>query len=210
MADCPIFRANEIAEKTWLSIEELIDVFKRKLEVRGFTCADYEASEDEDEKRTLFYHYAYQFPINRPGKGNRRRQGITLHFDVCRNITGTPNWPHAREAILVVAYSNLFDDAWDATALAINQNGFLDAWGLVDRTHYEELSLSQEDQRLIVWNETKEAESWSTRSWLFALPLRLLTSPNSLELEVIEPLTKLLLQNTSKGALTSNAITWPA
>jgi hypothetical protein len=66
------------------------------------------------------------------------------------------------------------------------------------------------DGRLLEWAEVAEGTKWTQRGWIFALPLRSLKDPESVDKQIIQPVLKLLTKDEDPSLCLAgtDAIKW--
>jgi hypothetical protein len=112
MTDCPIFSTYLAASRIDMEIYALVDDFESQISSgkdRRFSVNKGEWHE-ADESNFAGYRYSTRRSMLtiRGGHGKPRSRYLSLHFDFVRDVTpgGSVEWPHARQALLVIAYAS--------------------------------------------------------------------------------------------------------
>jgi hypothetical protein len=143
------------------------------------------------------------------GAGTPKVRYLSLRFDLNRKVPEDhSSWQHASEALIVVGYSPLKDRPWNSELLAVTAKGHLsekEAWeGCKNNRHA--------GGKLLQYTEAGLADgtNWAQRPWIFAVPLRSLKDPESVDKHIIEPIVSLLAKNEApdESLAATDAITW--
>ena len=147
----------------------------------------------------------------RPARKTRSRY-LSLHFDLVRDTTlvGSIEWPHAREALLVVAYASDRGEWWEPESLCVSASGRLE-----DKETWERLRASASvGNKFLVWQESGAQSDWSKvdvseQDWLFAMPVCLIKDSNAVKDMLVAPICSLLFGRHPEEALSgSGSIQW--
>jgi hypothetical protein len=209
MSICPIFSTFLAASKVDTEIDALVDEF-----VSQFQASDKhdrfsigKPAWDDAKPDNFFHSYRYStghFALKRRGKrGAPRSSSLSLHFDLVRNVPEhTPKWPHARDALIVIAY-DASGEGWKSDELCVGSIGRLedaDVWGKLK---------SFADKKILRWEGSVKTQDWHERAWIFAVPLRVIKSSDVVRQELVAPLMSLLSGGKPDDVLkNSQAISW--
>ena len=215
MTDCQIFTTLVAAERISKEMDELVDEFSSSVKV---------VSDDNvivEKKAT--WHYADDSPHTSNGwydcalrlrskaQGPPRSRRLTLYFDLARELVSkeATDWPHAREALLVVGFDpNSKGNGWSQYS-AVLPDGRLK--NTEDEKTWDDCRKHVfADGRLLEWQRHSVSnEGWSQRAWLFALPLQRLTNADAVLEQVTKPVVALLSDKEPEIALASTeAVKW--
>jgi hypothetical protein len=145
------------------------------------------------------------------GRGRAATRSLSLHFDLVRDVTGSAQWPHAREALLVIAFACERGEWWEPESLCIASSGQLE-----DNETWEKVRASGRsvDKKFLVWQETGAQSDYSKtdvseQDWIFAVPVRLIDGSDAVKSMLVEPVCSLLLGKHPEDALSgSKPIQW--
>jgi len=106
------------------------------------------------------------------------------------------------------AYSPLKDRPWENNLLAVTAQGRLrddDAWCACKSNRHAEGKLLQYSEEGLL-----DGPNWAGRPWVFAVPLRSLENPASVNEQIVQPVISLLVKNESpdKCLAATRAIVW--
>jgi hypothetical protein len=152
------------------------------------------------------YYYEYKASIKKNRKPIKRP--ITFHFDCARALSegSKSSWPHAKHSCLVVGYSPLKDQPWEAEWLRVSAIG-----SLLDTETWNECKKNQyAGGRLLEWAKYRKSDAWFDKAWTYAVPLSKISTPNDISSNLTQPIMSLLIENDTKALQGSAAIVWPS
>lgn len=206
MSECPIFLAAQFMETTWREIDRLAEFVRDGLSAEGFEIEfDDRYSHDDDSSEN---RRAHCYKLRRVYKHQKRPAELMLYFDLARSGESS-GWKHGYSALLVVAYSTLFEYGWDVGQLAFEANGAFE-----DEDSRAKLRPSkQSGNRFQIWSESPsdKGKPWCKRDWAFAVELTRLGGPDEAYREVVRPLVALLRNGGMPETIfaDTSAIQWP-
>jgi hypothetical protein len=199
MTDCQIFTTFVAAQRIWDEIEVLFDEFSSGL--KSYSTGDItlettkwlDANDAEDPPNGVNYWCNSTVKLRSKGRGPARSRLLTLYFDLARDLISEEqaDWPHAREALLVVGFDpNRARNGWDHFA-AVAPDGRLrdkDTWDDCKNNAFA-------DDRLLEWKRYSVSDGgWSHRAWLLALPLRRLINADAVAEQLTKPIVVCVTQ----------------
>jgi hypothetical protein len=220
---CPIFSVCSAVAKIDQEIENLIVEFKSKVKgFKGESSINKISIPNENDPGwdprlgDMKYRYGTcYFGLKiQSGRGKGRKVGLSLHFDLARDISGSIEWEHAGESLLVVSYAATSNEEEWWGALPVSSSGcFEDA----DESSWDLRGFL--DNKLLIWQWNKDSLSpdididWSRQDWAFGLPLRTLENTQTVEQQLVMPIMKLLSGSCKESDLKRqlngwNAIAW--
>jgi hypothetical protein len=216
VTDCPIFSTYLAASRIDMEIDALVEDFESQISSgkdKRFSVKEGEWHEADDNN---FAGYRYvtrrsMLTIRGLGRGRSSTRSLSLHFDLVRDITGgSVLWPHAREALLVIAYASERGDWWEPESLCVASSGRLED----DETWDKWCAGASVENKFLVWSDTGAKSDFSKvdvsdQDWLFAVPLRLINDSNAIKNMFVNPVCSLLLREHPETALSgSQPIQW--
>jgi hypothetical protein len=215
MTGCPIFQTFSAAKAISTELDQLVgdivarlrradpDLFKQAEKYEWDDCLT------EEELTWLWTGGALTIQASmKKGAGTPKVRNLSLRFDLTRLQEEQSSWRHASEALIVVGYSPLKDRPWENELLAVTANGRLrddGAWEACKTNRHAGGRLLQYTEAGLV-----DGATWAQRPWIFAIPLRSLENPDSVDKHIIQPIISLLVKNDApdKSLTATDAITW--
>lgn len=177
MMPCPIFQAASAMKLIETELNALIDELGEQLSSYSSERFSIENSWDwaKGESDWVTEWQGVEFPVNL--RGTRRPRKLSLRFELTRDLLKNSPWVHATDALLIVAYDPHVGHEW-SSEMAVRADG-----RLVDEDAWTECKASIVEGKLLEWRAASitGAHGWSQKSWLFAVPLRALSSPEALQ-----------------------------
>ncbi|MFV0369607.1 MAG: hypothetical protein ACK5KM_14230 [Hyphomicrobiaceae bacterium] len=126
---------------------------------------------NEDWLQPVWNQY---YDVKKSSRSNARATGsLTIAIQLTCDDTGA-QWEHGRRAKVVVGYSDARDDFWAFDVTHPNAGGEIDEYCKANNTH---------------WSGTYDK---GIASWVYAVPLDVLTSTDAVEKYIKEPNHKIL------------------
>jgi hypothetical protein len=205
-----IFSAYKAAAMIDNEIDALVGEFVSKFQSTGsqnerkisISDTEWERKCSSDPHFGEYRCFAYYCDLIKSGTG--RPRGLTLHFDMVRQVSeSSSGWEHADESLLVIAYAHERDTWWIPRELLVTDAGRLEC------ETYWTTAYGAAENKILVW-DTDSQNDWSKRDWLFALPLRVLNGPKAVDEQLIGPIMQLLWGQIPKISLKNwHAVKWP-
>lgn len=195
---CGIYQSFRVVRDIESELDRLIEDLPSAFDEMEIEYDDYDEGPKSwaPEASTLLFNIAKARP-------RRRRPGeLALHFDFVRTDVPGSTWPHAQQALAVVAYALDRDDGWTYDFLRVTGDGRpgFDAEG----------SLTPFAGGRLLAIPSDPPGAWCEAEWLYAVPLLSLHSPEALAVEVARPVTAMLKKGMDPDAALSgtSAIVW--
>jgi hypothetical protein len=112
------------------------------------------------------------------------------------------DWPHAREALLVIAFASGRGDWWEPESLCVASSGRLE-----DTESWERFRVSASvDRKFLVWEPGVQSNDYSkvdvsANDWIFAVPVSLINDSDAIRNMLVSPVCSLLLGKQPQEAL---------
>jgi hypothetical protein len=180
---CPIFTATSVASRTYSEVSRLSAALQ-DIVLQSYDLEEGEDLSDEDELGWLTRSYSVELLLRGVVPRRRLPSQLIFRFDMFRDIPAIPSWPHASEALLIVAYAPIQDSGWNLDELSIDASGCF--------PEHKENLVSQLDGRILQWDDDYGDTPWNRRDWIFGVPLKNLTGLDAVRKEVTGPLLTLL------------------
>jgi len=213
VTDCPIFSTYMAASRIDMEIDALVEDFESQISSgkdKRFSVRDGEWHEADDSNFAGYRYATRRSMMIIRGLGRRKMRSLSLHFDLVRDVPGGSVWPHAREALLVVAYASEHGDWWEPDSLCVASAGRLED----EETWEKWCAGASVENKFLVWSDTGAKSDFSKvdvsdQDWLFAVPLRLFNDSNAIKNMLVNPVCSLLLREHPETALRgSQPVQW--
>jgi len=205
MMSCPIFQAASAMKLIETELNALIDELGQQLS--GYSSARFSIEDGswkwaDGESDWVTHWHGVEFPVKLSGA--RRPRKLSLRFELTRDLLKNPAWAHATDALLIVAYDPHVGREW-SSEMAVRADG-----RLADEDAWIECKASMVEGKLLEWSAASisGAPGWSQRSWLFAVPLRALSSPEALQHGVTNVIGGLLSDEPLAKVPLDSLVTW--
>lgn len=206
MMSCPIFQAASAMKLIETELNALIDELGEQLS--GYSSDRFSVENSWDwakgESDWVTQWQGIEFPVKLSGA--RRPRKLSLRFELTRDLVKSSVWEHATDALLIVAYDPHVGHEW-SSEMAVRADG-----RLADEDAWIECKASIVESKLLEWRaaSVSGARGWSQRSWLFAVPLRALSSPEALQRGVTNVIGGLLSDVPLAKIPLVSLVTWNA
>jgi len=213
MTVCPVFSTYLCASRVDVEIDALVEDFEGQISSgkdKRFSVTEGEWHK-ADDGNFAGYRYATRRSVLTIGgsRGKPRLRSLSLHFDLVRDLTPS-GWPHAREALLVMAFASERGEWWEPESLCVAGSGRLE-----DSETWERFRASASvDKKFLVWQESEATSDYSKidvsgQDWIFAVPVQLINDSDAVRNMLVNPVCSLLTGRHPQEALSgSPAIEW--
>ncbi|WP_406851794.1 hypothetical protein WEU32_10065 [Brevundimonas sp. BH3] len=199
----PIFQAASYLERVCAEISHLSEEVARAISEQGFEIKLHDSNLVSDNQMSGL-RYAFSYAVKRVFRNQKKNAQILLKFDLWRSDHPS-DWPHAKEALLIVAYDADLVDGWDSEQLDVQADGRLERPDLVSELH------QRCDNRLLLWERRINDRSFARQAWYFGVRLCDIHDINDSQRMIVGPLVALLRtpETAAEVLARAEAVVWP-
>lgn len=199
----PIFQAASYLERVCAEISHLSEEVARAISEEGFDIKLHDGDLVSDNQMSGL-RYAFSYAVKRAFRNQKKNAQVLLKFDLWRSDQPS-DWPHAKEALLIVAYDADLVDGWDSEQLDVQADGRLERPDLVSRLH------NRCDDRLLFWERRINDPSFARQAWYFGVRLRDIHDISDAQRMIVAPVVALLRapETAAEFLARADAVIWP-